>query len=228
MLSSRIGETAAGRDGRSRLHAVPRPSLVFGRKDTEQYHLCIGATGLARSDERRFAASLLDGILGGSASSRLFQEIREKRGLAYSVYTFASLYDETGEVGVYVGTRAEHVGTCLAIVAEQIADIAGGGVSEAEIRRAKENLKGRIMLSLESTSNRVTRIGKALVTGTELLTPEEVIARVDAVTAEDVASLAAELLAPERLAVAGIGPSAPIVRKAALRVNPDLEERKAG
>jgi predicted Zn-dependent peptidase len=170
---------------------------------------------------------VLDGILGGSPSSRLFQEIREKRGLAYSVYTFASMYQETGEIGIYVGTRGEHVSTCLAIISAQIADIAQGGVAEAELRRAKENLKGRIMLALESTSNRATRLGKSLVTDTELLTPDEVIGRVNAVSAEEVAALAAELLAPERLAVAGIGPSARVVRKAAQCVNPALGKEKA-
>ncbi len=85
------------------LGEAPAPGLRFQRKDTEQYHLCLGATGISRSDRRRFAASLLDGILGGSASSRLFQEIREKRGMAYSVYSFASQYTDTGLIGVYVG-----------------------------------------------------------------------------------------------------------------------------
>ena len=97
--------------------SAPPPRLAFQRKDTEQYHLCLGAPGISRSDKRRFAASILDGILGGSASSRLFQEIREKRGLAYTVYTFSSQYADTGQIGVYVGTRAENLGACLEIVA---------------------------------------------------------------------------------------------------------------
>ena len=91
----------------------PPPGLRFQRKETEQYHVCVGATGISRSDRRRFAASLLDAILGGSASSRLFQEIREKRGMAYSVYTFASQYSDTGQVGVYVGTREENLDAVL-------------------------------------------------------------------------------------------------------------------
>ena len=86
---------------------APAPGLRFQRKDTEQYHVCLAAPGISRSDRRRFAASLLDGILGGSASSRLFQEIREKRGMAYAVYSFASQYTDTGQVGVYIGTREE-------------------------------------------------------------------------------------------------------------------------
>ena len=97
---------------RAPLVKTPPPGLRFGRKDTEQYNLCLGAPGIARSDRRRFAASLLDSILGGSASSRLFQEIREKRGMAYSVYSFASQYTDTGVVGVYVGTREDNLAAC--------------------------------------------------------------------------------------------------------------------
>ena len=109
----------------------PKPGLRFQRKDTEQYHVCLGAPGISRSDPRRFAASILDAILGGSASSRLFQEIREKRGMAYSVYTFVSQYADTGQIGVYVGTREENLAGALAIAVEQIADIAGGDLPDA-------------------------------------------------------------------------------------------------
>src|SRR5262249_47685367 len=93
----------------------PVPGLRFQHKETEQYHVCLGAVGLARSDRRRFAASILDAILGGSASSRLFQEIREKRGMAYAVYSFASQYTDTGLMGLYVGTREENLQACLDI-----------------------------------------------------------------------------------------------------------------
>src|SRR5881409_2260054 len=130
----------AGTRVRRPLAQLPGPGLRFQRKDTEQYHLCLGATGISRSDRRRFAASLLDAILGGSASSRLFQEIREKRGMAYSVYSFASQYTDTGLVGIYVGTREENLDACLEITAEQIADLAAGNVRAAEFERAKENL----------------------------------------------------------------------------------------
>src|SRR4051812_12731131 len=126
---------------RSPLVRAPAPSMRFQRKDTEQFHVCIGAPGLSHSDRSRFAASLLDAILGGSASSRLFQEIREKRGMAFSVYSFGSQYTDTGLVGIYVGTREENLAPCLEIVAEQIADIAGGNLRDRELHRAKENLK---------------------------------------------------------------------------------------
>src|SRR4030095_242856 len=154
----------------------PPPRLTFQRKNTEQYHLCLGAPGISRSDKRRFAASILDGILGGSASSRLFQEIREKRGLAYTVYTFSSQYADTGQIGVYVGTREANLRACLEIVGEQIEAVAGGDVTEDELARAKENLKGRIMLSMELTSNRMSRLGKSVINDSDLLDLDRTLA----------------------------------------------------
>jgi predicted Zn-dependent peptidase len=186
---------------------TPRPGRRFQRKDTEQYHVCLGAPGVSRSDRRRFAASILDAILGGSASSRLFQEIREKRGMAYAVYSFLSEYADTGQVGIYVGTREDNLAGALAITAEQIADIAAGNLRESELERAKENLKGRVLLSMESTSTHMNRLGKALITDSEILSLERIVAEVDAVEADAVADLAGLLLAPERLSAAGIGPS---------------------
>src|SRR4029078_9057995 len=136
----------------------------------------------------------------GSASSRLFQEIREKRGMAYAVYSFGAPYTDTGTLGVSVGTRWENLTACVEICVEQIAEIAAGRLRKGELERAKENLKGRIVLSLESTSNRMSRLGKALRTDTELLTLERVRAEIDAVEADELAELAATLLPSERLA----------------------------
>ena len=133
--SKRANGDAAKRRVRSPLVKTPAPGVRFQRKDTEQYHVCLAAPGIARSDRRRFAASLLDGILGGSASSRFFQEIREKRGMAYSVYTFASQYTDTGQIGFYIGTREENLPACLEIAVEEIADIAGGRASSSGRRR---------------------------------------------------------------------------------------------
>jgi predicted Zn-dependent peptidase len=216
----RAAPPAKGPRVRSPLVQPPPPGLRFQRKDTEQYHVCLAAPGIARSDRRRFVASLLDGILGGSASSRLFQEIREKRGMAYSVYSFGSQYTDTGLVGVYVGTRAENVVPCVEIVAEQIAEIAAGRLRPGELDRAKENLKGRITLSMESTSNRMSRLGKSLITDTELLSFDRIIAEIDAVEPDAVAELAGLLLAPERLSAAGVGADEELFREAVERINP--------
>jgi predicted Zn-dependent peptidase len=218
---------AGGPRVRRPLLKAPPPGLSFAKKNTEQYHVCIGAPGIARSDRRRFAASILDSILGGSASSRLFQEIREKRGMAYSVYSFASQYTDTGLVGVYIGTREENLSPCLEITGEQLADIAAGNLRDNEVSRAKENLKGRIMLSMESTSNRMSRLGKSLVTDTELLSFERIIAEIEAVEPDEVCELAGLLFAPERLSVSGIGPSERVFRAGVRRINPSVLARAA-
>jgi predicted Zn-dependent peptidase len=223
-------QSAAERRGprvRRPLVAEPPPGLRFQRKDTEQYHVCLGAPGISRSDRRRFAASLLDSMLGGSASSRLFQEIREKRGMAYSVYSFASQYTDTGLVGVYVGTREENLPACIEICVEQIADISAGNLKNGELERAKESLKGRIMLSMESTSNRMSRLGKSLISDTELLTFDRIFAEIDAVDTEAVAELASVLMPPERLSAAGVGPDEKRFRSAVERANASLVARAA-
>jgi predicted Zn-dependent peptidase len=212
---------------RKPVRRLPPPRLRFLRKDTEQYHVCLGAPGLSRTDERRFAASVLDAIVGGSASSRLFQEIREKRGMAYSVYSYGSQYSDAGQVGLYVGTREDNLAACLEIAVAELADLAAGNVRPDELARAKANIEGRLLLSLESTSNRMTRLGKATVTDTPLLSVEEIVRRLEAVTGTEVAELAGELLAPGRLSAAGIGPSERSFREAVARVNPELLSRAA-
>ena len=213
---------AGGPRVRRPLVKAPPPGFVFAKKDTEQYHVCVGAPGIARSDRRRFAASILDSILGGSASSRLFQEIREKRGMAYSVYSFASQYTDTGLIGVYVGTREENLAQCVEICVEQVADIAGGHLRPGELERAKESLKGRIMLSMESTSNRMSRLGKSLITDTELMTFDRIFAEIDAVQPDELAELAGVLLTPDALSAAGVGPDEDRFRSAVERANPVL------
>jgi predicted Zn-dependent peptidase len=205
-LERRRGGGEAAVNVRPPLVQPPPPQLRFLQKDTEQYHVCLGAPGISRSDRRRFAVSLLDAILGGSASSRLFQEIREKRGMAYSVYSFVSQYTDTGQVGVYLGTREENLTEALSIAAAQIADLAAGNLPSRELERAKENLKGRIVLSMESTSTRMNRLGKSLITDSELLSLDRIVAEIDAVEAASVCDLAGTLLEPERLSAACIGP----------------------
>ena len=228
LLSARLPKTESpGRRARKPFSRPPAPGYRFQRKATEQYHVCLGAPGISRRDERRFAASLLDSILGGSASSRLFQEIREKRGMAYSVYSFASQYSDSGQVGLYVGTREENLVECFEIVARELGDVSAGNVRPGELERAKENLKGRMLLSMESTSNRMSRLGKSLITDTELLSLDEIMARIDSVTGDDVAALAGDLLRLDRLSAAGIGPSEARFRAAIQRVNPALVGRKA-
>jgi predicted Zn-dependent peptidase len=178
---------------------------TFFAKETEQYHVCLGAPGIARDDERRFALRVLDAILGGTSSSRLFQEVRERRGLAYSVFSFQAAYAGTGQVGLYLGTRPDNVATALRVVADELARFLAEPVAADELARAKENVKGRVVLALESTTARMNRLGSSVLAELPMLAVDEVLERIDAVTVADVSALARELFAPERLSAAGIG-----------------------
>ena len=147
--------------------------------------------------------------------------------MAYSVFSFASQYSDAGQIGLYVGTREENLVECMEIVARELTDVSDGNVRRGELERAKENLKGRMLLSMESTSNRMSRLGKSLITGSELLSLEELVERVDGVTSDEVAEVAGDLLRLDRLSAAGIGPSEARFKAAVQRVNPALVGRKA-
>jgi predicted Zn-dependent peptidase len=177
----------------------------FLQKDTEQYHVCLGGAGMSRDDERRFALRVLEGVLGATSSSRLFVEVRERRGLAYAVFCFSSLFARTGEVGVYLGTRPENVVSALAVVGSELQRFVAEPATAAELERSRENLKGRVVLSLESTAARMTHLGGAVLHGLPVLSVEELIERIEAVQLSDVQRLAAELYAPPSLSLAGVG-----------------------
>jgi predicted Zn-dependent peptidase len=177
----------------------------FLRKDTEQYHVCLGGEGISRHDERRFALRVLEGVLGGTSSSRLFQEVREKRGLAYSVFSFSNLHAQTGEVGLYVGTRPENLSEAMATIANELERFVESPVSDAELTRSRENVKGRIVLALESTAARMNRLGSSVLCDMPILSVEEIIERIDAIEAADLHELAGELFAGQHLSVAGVG-----------------------
>ncbi len=182
------------------------PATFVRQKDSEQAYVVVGSQGLSARDERRYALSVLDTVLGGGMSSRLFQEIREKRGLVYTVYSFQAAYRAAGLFGVYAGTSPEKVQACIDVIAEQFRAIAAEPVGAAELQLAKEHLKGNLTLALESSSSRMIRLGRNELAFGRQIGAEEVEARIDAVTAADVQSLAAELLAPEALGLCVIGP----------------------
>jgi predicted Zn-dependent peptidase len=204
------GSAAAtnGAAGRPDVGSAPdfTPRTRFLQKDTEQFHVCVGGAGIARDDERRFALRVLEGILGGTSSSRLFQEIRERRGLAYSVFCYANSYARTGEVGLYVGTRPENLAEAISVLAAELRRVVEDPASREELDRSRENLKGRMVLSLESTGARMGRLGAAVLGDLPILSLGDVIDRIDAVEIDDLRELAAELFVPERLSVAGVGP----------------------
>ncbi len=182
------------------------PATTIRHKDSEQAHLVIGAQGLSVRDERRYALSVLDTLLGGGMSSRLFQEVREKRGLVYSVYSFQAAYRAAGLFAAYAGTSPQNVQACIDVIASEFASLREQPVSPEQIVLAKEHIKGGLTLSLESTSSRMIRLGRNEFALGRDVSPEEIEERVDAVTAEDVQGLARELLAQEQLGLCVLGP----------------------
>jgi predicted Zn-dependent peptidase len=181
-----------------------RTTVAVHRRPTEQANLVLGTRGLHRTDDRRFALGVLNGALGGGMSSRLFQEVREKRGLAYSVYSYTSQYADTGIFGIYAGCLPGKIDQVLAICREQLAAVADRGISDAEILRGKGQLRGSLVLGLEDTGSRMSRLGKSELVYGELLTVEEILARIDAVTPDEVRSVARQVLeGPLSLSVIG-------------------------
>ena len=202
--------------------AGPQPRRRFLVKDTEQVHLALGAPGVARDDERRHALRVLDTILGGTSSSHLFQEVREKRGLAYAVYSFTAQHAGTGQVGIYVGTRPDNLAVATRVIADELDRLRQDGVATRDLDRARDNSKGRAVLALESTSARMNRLGSSVLAGLPLLSLDEILERIDAVTADDVNDLLRELFEPARLSAAGIGPDEAAFAGALAEVAPEL------
>lgn len=192
---------------------------VFADKDTEQYHICFGGPGIKRSDERRYQAAILDSILGGSSSSRLFREIREERGLAYAVGTYSENYEDTGLFGIYVGTREENVEEVCELIGRELDRIRTESVTPDELLRARENVKGRLVLSEEANIARMNRLGRAVLHDLPLLTLDEILAKVEAVSAEEVKSLAEELFEPGRISSACVGRDEELFKRSSGLVN---------
>jgi predicted Zn-dependent peptidase len=182
-------------------------TVALHDRDTEQVNLVLGTTALRRDDPRRPALHVLTNALGGGTSSRLFQEVREERGLAYSVYASTAAYADTGTFEVYAGCTPGKVDEVLALVREQLADVAAHGLSDAEVVRSKGALRGSTVLDLEDTGSRMTRLGKAALVHEELLSPDQLLDRIAAVTPEHVQAVAADVLT-RPLALGAIGPLA--------------------
>ncbi|HEY8002143.1 MAG TPA: pitrilysin family protein [Solirubrobacterales bacterium] len=201
---------------------VEQARLSFYSKETEQFHICFGGPGIARADERRFALGILDTIFGGSVSSRLFREVREKRGLAYSVGSYTHEFVDRGFVAMYVGTRADNVGEACEIIGRELVKLRDEGVGEEELARAKEHVKGRMVLGLEATGARMGRLARSILFDIPLLSLDEMLERVDAVSSDEVAALASELYDPAGLAAACVGPDEDCFRTAAAHVSEAL------
>ncbi|MDX9820421.1 MAG: pitrilysin family protein [Syntrophales bacterium] len=202
--------TGTGRTGGTRQEPCdeprPRKTIAVWEKDLEQVHLVIGSTAPSSVNPRRFAGFVLNAALGGNMSSVLFQEVREKRGLAYSIYSYLNSYADAGLIGIYAGVDKGDFAEVVDLVLAALRRMAGGRLSEEELARAKESLKGSYLLSMESTDNRMSRLARNEIHFGRSVPVEEVIAQIEAVSAEDVRSLAEEMFDPRLLSLAVTGP----------------------
>ncbi|WP_045741554.1 MULTISPECIES: pitrilysin family protein [Actinoplanes] len=184
---------------------VLAPQTVYVERDTEQAHIVLGGVGMGRHDQRRFALGVLNNVLGGGMSSRLFQEIREQRGLAYSVYSYAAQYADAGLVGVYAGCAPAKAPEVLDLIRAELARVAADGITAEELVRGKGMAKGSYVLGLEDTGSRMSRLAKSELLHGDLMSVDELLTRVDAVTLDEVRAVAAELFAGE-FSLAVVGP----------------------
>ena len=200
--------------------AAPAPARVGGLpptyghgvqllvRPTEQANIVLGLPGISRSDPRRFALGVLNAALGGGMSSRLFQQVREKRGLAYSVYSYSAQYADAGMLGIYAGCLPQKVDDVLELCRDELQHVAEHGITDDELNRGRGQLRGGLVLGLEYTGSRMTRIGKSELVHTELLGVDELLSRISSVSSDDVRAVAADLLAPEP-SLAVVGPFEP-------------------
>ncbi|MDD2497074.1 MAG: pitrilysin family protein [Desulfitobacteriaceae bacterium] len=175
-------------------------------KDIEQVHLCLGNPGLSNQDTNIYALLILNSVLGGGVSSRLFQKVREEKGLTYSIYSYHSGYTDTGLFGIYAGTSPKSVNSVIAIILEQINDIIRHGVTDEELSRTKQQIKGSILLGLENVSSRMNRLGKSEISFGRIVTPEEVVESVMNVNNDLIIETAQQIFQTDKFSLAVIGP----------------------
>jgi predicted Zn-dependent peptidase len=207
LVAEKFGRLAPYRDGRE--DPVPRPHARIStrtKRELEQVHLCAGVPMHPLPHPQRFAVSVLNSILGAGMSSRLFQNVREKEGLAYAIFSDVSAYRDTGCLSVYAGTAPETARQTLRLILAELARLKREPVPLEDLRRAQEHLKGNLMLSLESTGARMSKLAREEIYFGRSLTPDEILAAVDAVTADDVQAVAREFFQPDLLGATLLGP----------------------
>lgn len=208
LLSANASALPDESDSPSRSHPTAKAvkSLHVLTRPTEQVHLVVGGVGFPQGHDRRFAWAALDVLLGGGMSSRLFQEVREKRGLAYSIYSYRNTFSDTGLWAIYAGCVAGNVKEVVKVISGELDDMCSSGVTQEELERAKGNLIGGLVIGLEDPVSRMTRLGRYELGSGEMLNMDENIARIEAVTQDDVAGVARDLLNPEGRVLTLIGP----------------------
>jgi predicted Zn-dependent peptidase len=207
LIQKEFGDASAGPKLRSGPIPIAHPHLqVRHKKDLEQVHLCVGAPSYPQPHKNRFPSYILNSVLGGGMSSRLFQNIREKRGLAYAVFSSLSSFHDAGCLSVYAGTAADKARQVIDLVLQEFCELKSNPISQEELQRAKDYLKGSLLLSLESSTSRMGNAARQEMYFGRHFSQDEIAQSVDAVTAEQVLTVAQEFFCPERLAITVLGP----------------------
>lgn len=181
-------------------------TLACNNKGTEQVHMIIGAPGYQLEHQDIYVVQILNTVLGGGLSSRLFQEIREQRGLVYSVYSYHSSYHDAGVFAIYAGLSKQNVNEAMELIFKEVQDVSQRGITATELKRVKDQLKGNLLLSLESVNSRMSRLGKSELYLGKVQTPEDIVERICKVTNDDIQRVAADIFKGERFTMAAIGP----------------------
>lgn len=213
VIADKLAAVFAAAGGRSEggFESKPKPTAAvrFHEKETEQIQICLGVPGLAQDDKDIYVLHVLNNVLGGGLSSRLFQEIREERGLAYSIYSYHAAHFDTGLFTVYAGTSPASATRVTDLILQEIASLKDRGITEAELERTKEQIKGNLYLGLESVSSRMSRLGKSEICFNRIVTPEEIISRVKEVSLADINRLSEQLFQPDLFSLTTLGPNPP-------------------
>jgi predicted Zn-dependent peptidase len=221
VVLDQLEKALAGFQGRGIPHpepdATPQAGTIVRYRPIEQVHLCLGTKGVKITDDARFALALLNSILGGGMSSRLFQEVREKRGLVYSIASYEALYRPGGMFAVSAGMSPKHLPTVLGLIHEEMEKAKSGDIKEEELDRAKQQLKGSLLLSLEVPRHRMSRMAQNEIYYGRLVPPEEVLKQVDEVTLDDLVTVANSLFDPSRYTTTVVGPIRRLPAAAAVR-----------
>ncbi len=206
MISDRFGDWSGGGVDHAHSDLAGRPRINLKQKDTEQAHIVMGGPGLDRMDERRWAFDVLNHIMGSGMSSRLFREVREERGLAYAIYGFKLSFADTGAWGVYVGTTPSQTDTALNLIREELSKVVDSGITPEELERSKGSARGGLALSLEDANSRMVRLGRDELAGMPHLSVDERLEKLEAITLEDVQSVAVDLYGADTRMIGAVGP----------------------
>lgn len=206
MISERFGDWSGGGVDHAHGDLAGRPRINLKQKDTEQAHIVMGGPGLDRMDERRWAFDVLNHIMGSGMSSRLFREVREERGLAYAIYGFKLSFADTGAWGVYVGTTPSQTDTALNVIRDELSKVVESGITPEELERSKGSARGGLALSLEDANSRMVRLGRDELAGMPHLSVDERLEKLEAITLQDVQSVAVDLYGADTRMIGAVGP----------------------